>query len=374
MTQARPSRRDFALYACIPAVFTLVALSVYAGGSLFAGDFQKEFWPAGLRVLHGQTPYVMGHAQIADGRAFPYPALAALLFAPFALGARHISNILFTLVCFAALAATLRTLNVRDWRLYGLVLLWAPVVNAWQSANLTLLLALGIALMWRHRDRPLVAGACAAVIVSLKPFVWPVGLWLLATRRYRAAAYAVGVGVAVNAVAFAVIGLDQVSRYLTDASKVSGVFFRTAYTPIALALHLGLGVTAADAIGVLIAAVAAGACIVLGRRRDDLRSLTLAVVLMLLATPVLWMHYFALLIVPLAIAKPRLDVVWALPIVLLVCSSRSTAAWQIVLTLTVMGVIVATILRQPGPARGLSAAAGRMLPAREPSPSAPTTA
>jgi hypothetical protein len=346
-TRRQPSRLDFALYGCVPVVFTVIAITVFHSIHSFAGDFGKEFWPAGLRVLHGQSPYILGRAQIASGLAFPYPGLTALLFAPFALIAKGPSEALFTLLCFASLFAALRVLGVGDWRLYGIVLLWAPVLNAWQSANLTLPLALGLAVVWRYRDRPAVAGAVAALAVSLKPFVWPVFIWLLATRRFRAAAYGIAVGAVVNATAFAILGFGQISRYLTDAGKVSGVFFRHAYTPIALVLHLGLGTTAADAVGVVCALAAGLACVVVGRRRDDLGALALAVALTLLATPVLWMHYFALILVPLALARPRLEPVWGLPIVLVACSSRSTFAWQIVLTLSVVGILLATALRRP---------------------------
>jgi hypothetical protein len=346
----------------------VVAIAIFRSIHQFAGDFHKEFWPAGLHVLNGQTPYLLNHAQVANGLAFPYPAFTGLLMAPFALLPRAASEVVFTLICFAALYAILRILDVRDWRLYGLVLLWAPVLNAWQSANLTLLLALGIALMWRYRDRAAIAGLCVAVAISLKPFVWPLGVWLLATRRWRAAGYALLAGAVINGISFAVLGFDQIGRYLHDASTVSGVFFRHAYTPVALALHLGAVTSVADGVGIALALLALIACVWLGLRARDLAALTLAIVLMWLASPVLWMHYFALALVPLAIAKPRLHPVWALPIVLIVCGSRSTQAWQIVLVLLVIGTLVAATIRAASePWRG-------MVPGRggdEPEPTTP---
>lgn len=36
----------------------------------------------------------------------------------------------------------------------------------------------------------------------------------------------------------------------------------------------------------------------------------------LLATPISWLHYFALLVIPLAIVRPRLSPLWLLPLVL----------------------------------------------------------
>ncbi len=348
MAQRRPTPVEFGLFACVPAIFTIVAIAIFHSIHQFAGDFHKEFWPAGLHILNGQTPYLLSHAQVANGIAFPYPALTGLVMAPFALLSRSVSEVLFTLICFAALFAILRVLGVRDWRLYGLVLLWAPVMNAWQSANLTLLLALGLALMWRYRDRPAVAGLCVAVVISLKPFVWPAGVWLLATRRWRATGHAILYGAVINGIAWAVLGFNQIGRYLHDASQVSGEFFRHAYTPIALLLHLGATTSVADGIGVVLAVAALIVCVWLGLRGRELAALTLAIVVMWLASPVLWMHYFALILVPLAIARPRLEPVWALPIVLIVCGSRSTQAWQIVLVLLVMSALVVAALKADG--------------------------
>ena len=44
------------------------------------------------------------------------------------------------------------------------------------------------------------------------------------------------------------------------------------------------------------------------------RSLTLAIAAALVLSPVVWRHFFVLLLVPLAIARPRLDVLWLVPI------------------------------------------------------------
>ena len=45
----------------------------------------------------------------------------------------------------ACLFVTLWVLAVRDWRIYGVTLLWPPVIDAYQTANLTLALGLLLA-------------------------------------------------------------------------------------------------------------------------------------------------------------------------------------------------------------------------------------
>ena len=51
-------------------------------------------------------------------------------------------------------------------------------------------------------------------------------------------------------------------------------------------------------------------------RRDARQALGLTIVLMLVASPLLWAHYFSLLLIPLALRRPRLSVVWALPLLM----------------------------------------------------------
>jgi hypothetical protein len=345
----RPTRTEFSLFVCLPLVFTAIAALIFGGSHLLGVNFHSEFWPAGSRVLHGQSPYVIGSTQIAAGTAFPYPATAALLFAPFALLPEGVGEAVFVVLCFGAVAGTLRALDVSDWRLYGVAFLWAPVLLAWQTANLSLLLCLGLAMIWRYRDKPVVAGALTAAVISLKPFVWPLALWLVATRRYRAAAWAAGTGVALNAVAWAVVGFGEIHRYLTDASKVSAYFYRHVYTVVALALHLGLGRTAAELVAAALGASAAALCLIWGRRGEELRALTMCVALVLIATPVQWMHYFVLVLVPLAIARPRLHWSWWLPIALLPVSTSNPVAWQVALTFPVLAIMLYPIATGKAP-------------------------
>jgi hypothetical protein len=91
-----------------------------------------------------------------------------------------------------AILAALRILGVQDWRCYGVALISAPAINSIALGTLTSFLLLGTALCWRYRDNPAAAGVATAVTALLKLFLWPLGVWLLVTRRWRAAIICTG--------------------------------------------------------------------------------------------------------------------------------------------------------------------------------------
>ena len=52
-----------------------------------------------------------------------------------------------------------------------------------------------VALLWRYRDRPLSAGSSLGLACGVKFFLWPLGVWLLASGRGRAAGLAAAVAI-----------------------------------------------------------------------------------------------------------------------------------------------------------------------------------
>ena len=57
-------------------------------------------------------------------------------------------------------------LGVRDWRCYGLLLLWPPVIWSIQTGNVTLWFALAAAIAWRLRDRPFGSSASIGLMLA----------------------------------------------------------------------------------------------------------------------------------------------------------------------------------------------------------------
>jgi alpha-1,2-mannosyltransferase len=157
-------------------------------------DF-RIFRTAALAVVHGRSPYVVPNAAaFAHFDKFVYPPIAALFFAPFAALPLGAARVLMFIAGLAAVLGALRVLRVEDWRCYGVAIVSAPAINTLALGALTSFLLLGAALAWRYRDKAWVAAAATAFTAVLKLFLWPLGVWLLATRRWRAAVLCAGLG------------------------------------------------------------------------------------------------------------------------------------------------------------------------------------
>jgi glycosyl transferase family 87 len=234
---------------------------------------------------------------------------------------------------------SLWVMRIRDWRVYGAVALWAPVVVGWQTANFTLVLVVGVALLWRFRDREWLAGAIIAGLVSIKPVMAPLWLWLVLTRRWRAAAIGAGIGTLVSAASWTVLGWHELSRWLNLLSLQSRLRDSVGYSLVALATHLGLGRTVGVALIVVLALGLGAFAVVLLKRKRGHAVFVAAVLLTIVISPQVDMHYFALLLVPLALMRRRLSWPWLVPLILWECPANSTHWWQITLWWLVLAVM-----------------------------------
>jgi hypothetical protein len=352
-------------FAAAPLACTLYLL-VLARGHVMAFDFHYQYWAAGHAVLHGLPLYAPTPQDLADHRAFPYPAGAAVLFAPFALLGRGAGDVVMTLVSLVAPLLALRVLAVRDWRLYGLALLWPPVMAGWENANLTAVLVLGAAGLWRCRDQRWAAAVLLAALITVKPLVWPLALFFLGTRRTGVLVRALVAGAAMNLAVWALVGFSELSRFADVLQDVTRIERYRGYSIAAFGVRHGLAETPATALAVAVALAAAVGCLVAGRRGDEPRALCLGVATMLLASPILWTHYLTFLLVPLAVIRPRLGVLWLLPLLTLPCPITPPSPAQ---HLVVLGVLAAVVLGLTAGRVAPEARAARTRPSPSPSPS-----
>jgi len=349
--QDRRRRWELAIYACLPTALTLVLVIKLSGEHQLAFDFRREYWVAGLRLLHEENLYAWSRAQIASNIAFPYPPFTAVLFAPAALLPGSITSAVACVGSAACLVGALAVLSVRDWRLYGLVMMWGPVVAGWQSANLSLPFVLALALIWRYRDRPVVTGLIAGVIIALKPFVWPTGLWLLATGRARATLACVVTAGLASAGGLAIAGFSQLHGFLSLDDAVARGALHKSYGTVGLLLGFGIDQTASFVIFGLIACGLAVLVVLAGRSHQRV-ALLISVLLALAASPLVWTHYLGLLIVPLAIARPRMSVEWLMPLLLWACPEAATDTAEIVVAWVVVGAVAARLILETGECGG----------------------
>ena len=177
--------------------------------------------------------------------------------------------------------------------------------------NLTLFLVLPLALAWRYRDRAPVAGIALGVAVAAKLFVWPLVVWLLLTRRFAAAAWAVGSAVVLVLGAWALVGFQGFRDYPKLLRAVQDVYAVRSISVSTVAGALGcLGVRRGRRRRGRRARCFGIAAWLVRRDDGDRRAFAVLVAACVLASPIVWPNYAALLFVPIAITWPRLAPAW----------------------------------------------------------------
>lgn len=316
-----------------------VAVAVLVNASVRKGsleiDLARAYIPAAHAVLHGQSPYTaLTPVGLARGSEFVYPPTAAWLAAPLAALPLGVAEGVGLALMIACVVGTLLLLGVRDWRCHMVAFLWLPTYSALQTGNLALPLAVGVAAVWRYRDRRVVAGLLAGVLAALKLYLWPVGLWLVLTRRFRAGIVAAATAAALLAVSWAPIGFAGLRGYPHLVTSLTRLERDNAYTVAALVAP-GSSWTVAT----VVATVCGLAALALAWRRarlgDDRGALVFALAATLLLTPIVWMEYFVLLLVVVGLYARRLSRLWLLPLALWVGpqGSANGSPWQTALVL-----------------------------------------
>ena len=311
------------LFGLVPAALLLPRLGFDAHHLV---DF-RNLWQAGRDVLAGTSPYhdpragmqATADCTLSARDCFVYPPLAALIVLPLSALPFTAAGAIWLAIDAGALVLALRIAGVRDWRCYGIALGSAPVLAALEGGTLTPLLALGVAAAWRFREHRVVAVTSVGCVVALKLFLLPLLVWLVVTRRLRTAALALVIAASATLVSWASIGFAGLTGYPRLLGALSDVWRWRAYTPSALGVALGLPQQAANAIGLAtgVVVLAAAALVTRGGGDGERRAFAGLLVAALLLSPIVWLHYFTLLLIPIAIARPRLGWAWALPVAFL---------------------------------------------------------
>jgi hypothetical protein len=282
-----------------------------------AFDFEGTLWDAAIAIRDGVTPYpAASKSEVEVGNPALYPPLLMLLVSPLTVLPWSVGATVWTMVLAGAVAGALYALGIRDLRCYLAAFLAPVVVVGLVFGNATLLLVPLVALAWRWRDDWVRAGACIGLAIAAKLFLWPLLFWLLGTRRYRAFAAASVTALGAIVVPWAVIGFSGMASYPDLLKVAEDVYAVHSYSVATMLGSFGveaeLASRGAVALGFAVAALAFYA----GRRRADTVSISLAVLAAILGSPIVWPFYYVLLLVPLAIARPRFSPLWVVPTLL----------------------------------------------------------
>jgi Glycosyltransferase family 87 len=305
-------------------VFLFVALPLFYAGLLGVAiatgfhpfDFHT-FWWSGHDVAHGHSPYVASLPHVAHRttfRPFVYPAPAAVAMVPVSFIPYAVANALWFVLGVAAIVGSLRLLEIRDWRCYGAVFAWPAVWSSFMNGAISALLVLGCAALWRYRTRPYVSGVLLAALVVFKLYLWPLGVWLLATRRWRASVVSIVVAVAATVAGWAVIGFAGLREYPHLLNRLTALVAHESYSPYALFRSLGASAGLSRDLmfvcgGVVLALVVERAY----RGRNERAAFVVAIAASLALSPIVWPHYLALTVVVVALTWPNLGRGWEAP-------------------------------------------------------------
>lgn len=324
----RIPRRFARLGACVVAIalFSVLAVHIYLSkdyilpaGSPMGGDY-SAFWTAAHAMAAGDAvaiyePQVffdwlnrIAPAQDSWTLTWQYPptmlfAVSFLALLPFGLGYAVWSGGGLAIFALSARAAGLRGDAL-------LIMLAAPVVFhttvTGQNGFLTASLLLGACLA--PKDRPILAGLCAALLTMKPQLGLLVPIAYIAGGCWRAFAVAAIGSLTLAALSVAAFGIESWTAFVGSVVHIGGLtsegvmqLFKMP-TPYAAFIMAGLPKPAAMGLHLLFALAAVAATVLVWRRSDSkpLRALTVCVGTFL-ATPFGYYYELVIIAAPLAL-------------------------------------------------------------------------
>ena len=353
----RPGLLTVALvFVAALAMLGLIGLSAYEG--LLAWDVRFAYLPAADAVLEGRSPYPqLDDPIIEDQKGYVYPPQLLLALLPLAPLPVEVAAFLVTVGLLALLLLTLHILEIRDVRCYAAALLWVPTISGVLLGNISIALAFALAVAWRYRNATWPPAIALGLAVSAKLLLWPMFVWMLATRRLRATVWAVLIGLGATLGAWAAIGFDGLEGYPDLLRRLSDLQAERSYSIVGMTSTLGVGETSGQALALILGAGLLIWCVVLARSGDEARAFTCAIAATLVLSPIVWLHYLVALVVPLAILRPRFSTIWLLPVLLWVSPKPGYAEGVATFMPAIAAaILLAVLLARPRPKGAVLAA------------------
>jgi Glycosyltransferase family 87 len=326
------------LLGVLPIATAVVMFALAHDSGSLALDFHNELYPEAKLLLEWENPFPGPDEPLQFGHNLIWPPLAAFLVAPFTALSPVAADWAIALVGLACSLLSLRIVGVRDWRVYGAFALWPPVIGEIRVSHLTPVLCLLLALAWRYRDTRGAPGLAVGFAGAIKFFLWPLGVWLAAIGRLRETVLAaIFAGLSLLLV-LPFTGLDDYFRTLLELGRT---FDQDSYSPFGFLVQIGAPETFAR-----IATFGLGALLLVACWHRA--SLGLAVAAALVLSPIVWLDYYAVAAIPLAVVRPRLSWVWLAPLAtwgLLSAGIGAGNGWGSARVLVVFTVVFAVIVR-----------------------------
>ncbi len=306
-------------------------------------DFLQDF-VMGKAVAHGINPYLptselVGRfvgklPHLVFAHPCPHPPPVALLLVPLApFDYQTGATIWFLLELLAIIAIVLLlSTHLKDkQRLWekGLIVLaafaWHPFGQELVLGQLGAPLLLLLILAWRslREGRDLAGGVFLGLSLSIKLFTWPILLFYLVRKRWRASFATIASALLVNLLAVLVIGIQPVRYYFFEVSgrvfdsyksaeynlslwTVGWRLFAGTGSPVLKDMHAHPLLNAPDiapivsilVVGVFLAAGFVLAC----KMREADASFGILICVSILISPVAWPHYIMQAALPAVIA------------------------------------------------------------------------
>jgi hypothetical protein len=321
-------------------VVATAAVITAIDGVLRTGELNDfiHYWSGAGSVAAGHSPYEW----LAENRPqslsdYGYPPLLALLLAPVTrvldystarwawLGFSALCLVLGWALAWTTSGLHRRWRSVYAWLPFFALLPWAAQALTLGQLSPQLLLVVVAAFAALGTRRPGTAGALVVIGACLKTFPGLLGGYLLLRRQWRAGLVALATGLVLLAGMLLVLGWEPLWAYLTGVIPAQRYWFgglsnRVTFTgffthllipnpfttPVTPAEVLGQGLIAATTLA-LLAATGHG---IWRARRDwdgDALAYALAVVAMLLVSPLSGPYNLIIAFLPLAVAAARIQ-------------------------------------------------------------------
>ena len=306
-----PSRRvgplsgTAAARLAIALALAIVFIAYLASDVVLSPTDAYVYLAAGERLNAGHDLYAISSGDRVIGLNPPFwtvptlsPPLLGVLWRP--LAALGVSGMFVGWALAGVAYLFTLTVLVRSAPLAGVVTvaILAPFIGVQVGlGNVNGFLALGMLGLWVFRDRPWVIGGVLALMVSVKVTPVILGLWFIATGRYRALAATIAWMVVLALVSLAGAGLDAHIEYVGVMTHT--VSEGTSATSVAGALRaLGMDPGMARLGPWILLSVGSGLVILL--RSRPAWSFVIAVVLAVAGSPAFQPYWLAMMVVVLA--------------------------------------------------------------------------